>query len=902
MQELSMKAKIYVFTTILIGLVLLIWSLFHLEPGNTWMLLVLIAGASISLILKVEGATERSHYNISFLIYAFTFVLFGPDATVLVILVSNLIDWAWHKYLWYIQLFNISTYIIAIQAAGLVYLGINPDFYLYSLTGVLSILAALVVFTLVNHLMIGIVIWLARGEPFSTSGVFAFFPLALDFTLLGMGAVAAIIWLANPYAMIIALLPLYLIFSTLKVPALERQSELDPKTGLYNAKYFDRALQSELTRANRFDRPLTIVMADLDLLRNINNTYGHLAGDEVLIGVANILKDAVREYDVVVRFGGEEYAVLMPETDPEDAFPRIEAIREIIERTEFSVATSVAPIRITMSFGIAGRSGFDQMPSDIVHNADAALYYAKLKGRNSTYLYSEEGFIGLEKEVQESLSTDRPPSPDRYNSQVHTKQSIPFKETFPFLAVDTQDESVIQPDVSTIDRPHWRVHAFISVASLLAIFLISLVDMTFVDVDWWGLGFFVLMVVLTEWLSLDIYARNTAVSTSAAPILAGALLFGPVGAVLLSLFFAAVALIKYKSPVSRFFFNFSNQLIALMSCLIVLLLAGVTFTALDPVSQLLLCMAFMGMVYIITTGMISFGMSLDFKQPARDIWVEKYSWLAPYYFAMGLIAYALVFSYQYAGLYGTIIVLVPLLLLRLSQIQFIDRTKSMVKELRSKNVALENSAHEIHRLNDSLLDTLAEVVDLRDPHVFGHSKQVAHYAVLIATRLGLPPKQVELVRKAGLLHDIGKLGISETILFKPDKLDKEEYLQVKEHARLGADLLRPSNSLNPLIPVIRYHHEFFNGKGYPEGLSGNDIPLEARIISVADAIEAMASDRPYRRGMTHEEIIEELRQNAGTQFDPMVVNAFVEIARLDGDSVIVNAARKSPASPSALAG
>ncbi len=127
MQELSMKAKIYVFTTILIGLVLLIWSLFHLEPGNTWMLLVLMAGASISLILKVEGATERSHYNISFLIYAFTFVLFGPDATVLVILVSNLIDWAWHKYLWYIQLFNISTYIIAIQAAGLVYLGINPD-------------------------------------------------------------------------------------------------------------------------------------------------------------------------------------------------------------------------------------------------------------------------------------------------------------------------------------------------------------------------------------------------------------------------------------------------------------------------------------------------------------------------------------------------------------------------------------------------------------------------------------------------------------------------------------------------------------------------------------------------------------------------------------------------------
>ncbi|MGW8251591.1 MAG: GGDEF domain-containing protein, partial [Anaerolineales bacterium] len=380
MQELSRKAKLYIFTTILLGLVLLIWSLTQLDYQNGWMLLVLIAGASISLILKVEGATERSHYNISFLIYAFSFVLLGADATVLVILVSNLVDWAWHKYRWYIQLFNISTYIIAIQAAGLIIMRINPDMNLYSMIGVLSLLAAMVVFTLANHLMIGIAIWLARGESFITSGVFDFFPLMLDFTLFGMGAVSALIWLANPYAIVMALLPLYLIFSTLRVPALERQSELDPKTGLYNAKYFDHALQNELTRANRFDRPLTIVMADMDLLRNVNNTYGHLAGDEVLIGVANILKNSVREYDVVVRFGGEEFAILMPETAPDDAFARIEAIRESIEKTEFNVPTSVSPIHITMSFGVAGRVGFDQMPSDIVHNADAALYYSKLRG------------------------------------------------------------------------------------------------------------------------------------------------------------------------------------------------------------------------------------------------------------------------------------------------------------------------------------------------------------------------------------------------------------------------------------------------------------------------------------------------------------------------------------------
>lgn len=892
MKALSIKAKAFLIATYIVGLALLLYSLNHLKMENAWMMVLLITGASIALILKVIGPTDRSHYNISFLIYAFTFVLLGPAETAFVILVSNLVDWIWHKYKWYIQLFNISTYLIAIFLAGVVYQGINPDMLLNSLWSVVGILAAMAVFTLVNHFLIGIVIWLARGEPFAKSGVFAFFPLVLDFTLMGMGAVAAMVWLANPYAMILALLPLYLIYSTLRVPALERQSELDPKTGLYNARYFERALQNELNRANRFDRPLTIVMADLDLLRNINNTYGHLAGDTVLIGISEILKQSVRDYDVVVRFGGEEYAILMPETKPEEAFPRIEAIRERIEMAEFTVTTSVTPIKATMSFGIAGRSGFEQAPSDIVHNADAALYYAKLKGRNGTYLYSEEGFLGLEK-TQEAPMPGKQASAERVKAPGYIYHPSPLRQVADVVKEDAEPESEAQQIVTVHKRPKWVVNGYIALLVVVSVYLFSSGYSSQGAINWWGLGFFVLMVVLTEWLSIDIYARNTAVSTSAAPMLAGVLLFGPIGVLILSLGFALVALIKYRSPFSRFAFNLSNQLNAGMMCLLILQLAGADFLALDPISQLLLCMAFMGITYILTTGLISLGMSLDFGQSARQIWIERYSWLAPYYLAMGLIAYALVFSYQIAGLYGTLVVLVPLLLLRLSQIQYIDRTRSMVNEQKNKNYALEKSTQEIQRLNEGLLNTLAAVVDLRDPDVLGHSRQVSHYAVLIAHRLGLPPKQVELIRKAGLLHDIGKLGISEAILFKPDKLNMDEYLLVKEHVTVGADLLETSNALEQLIPIIRYHHEHYDGNGYPEGLAGNNIPLEARIVAVADAIEAMASDRPYRNGMTHSEIIEELKRNAGTQFDPMVVNAFIEIARLAGESVIVNAARKS---------
>jgi GGDEF domain-containing protein len=132
--------------------------------------------------------------------------------------------------------------------------------------------------------MVGLVVWLARGETLTKSGIFDFLPLMIDFTLFAMGASAVLIYEVTPFGVSLALLPVYLIYSTLRVPALERKSETDSKTGLFNAEYFQRIATTEIDRANRFDRPLTVVMADMDLLRNINNTYGHLAGTRKLIG------------------------------------------------------------------------------------------------------------------------------------------------------------------------------------------------------------------------------------------------------------------------------------------------------------------------------------------------------------------------------------------------------------------------------------------------------------------------------------------------------------------------------------------------------------------------------------------------------------------------------------------
>jgi diguanylate cyclase (GGDEF)-like protein len=409
MKELTSSTKTYIYFTYAAGLAIFVWQVSRMGLSNIWMTILLSLLASLTLILKVEGPTNRSHYTFSFLVYGFAFTVCGVPETILVIVVSNLVEGIWSKQLWYIQLFNTCCYIMVIQGAGLAYDLINPWHSLTSWQAVMAIVTSMTIFTFFNHLMVGIVVWLARGENFRRSGVFDFFPFILDLTLLYFGASLSFVWAYNKFALVMFLVPIYMIYSTLKVPALERKTEIDVKTGLFNHGYFKQQVAGELSRANRFDRPLTIIMADLDLLRNINNTYGHLAGDEVLIGVAKILKQSIREYDVAARFGGEEFAILLPETTIQQAYERVESIRETIERLEFTIPTSDLPIRATMSFGIACRETLSQTTDEIIHNADAALYHSKLSGRNRVYAYTRDGYMNYKTRSLEKLEVGNSP-------------------------------------------------------------------------------------------------------------------------------------------------------------------------------------------------------------------------------------------------------------------------------------------------------------------------------------------------------------------------------------------------------------------------------------------------------------------------------------------------------------
>jgi putative nucleotidyltransferase with HDIG domain len=194
-------------------------------------------------------------------------------------------------------------------------------------------------------------------------------------------------------------------------------------------------------------------------------------------------------------------------------------------------------------------------------------------------------------------------------------------------------------------------------------------------------------------------------------------------------------------------------------------------------------------------------------------------------------------------------------------------------------VALSNAQliEELDLLNWGTLTALARAVDAKSPWTAGHSERVTEKALKIGKALGLSDSELEDLHRGGLLHDIGKIGIPARILDKPGKLSDEERQMIQEHPRKGERILEPIAAYAHVVPIVLQHHEWLNGKGYPDGLAREDISLGARILAVADVFDALISDRPYRKGMELGRTLEIIKQESGTQFDPKVVQAFLEV-------------------------
>lgn len=195
---------------------------------------------------------------------------------------------------------------------------------------------------------------------------------------------------------------------------------------------------------------------------------------------------------------------------------------------------------------------------------------------------------------------------------------------------------------------------------------------------------------------------------------------------------------------------------------------------------------------------------------------------------------------------------------------------------RMRNTIL-GQVDELDRLFRGTITALAAAVDAKSPWTRGHSERVTSYSLAVGAGLGLPETDLKTLELAALLHDIGKIGTYEAILDKAGKLTEEELKIIRQHPSKGAEILSPIKQLKGIVPLVRGHHESYDGSGYPDGLKGEDIPIMARILAVCDSYDAMTADRPYRKGRNKDESVAELKRCAGIQFDPEVVNTFVKV-------------------------
>jgi putative nucleotidyltransferase with HDIG domain len=295
-----------------------------------------------------------------------------------------------------------------------------------------------------------------------------------------------------------------------------------------------------------------------------------------------------------------------------------------------------------------------------------------------------------------------------------------------------------------------------------------------------------------------------------------------------------------------------------------------------------------GAYFAANTALISLAMALEGHDRWRSVWKERFSWLLPHYVAFGAVGGAIALAYAAIGLYGLAVFVLPLLLMRKTMAAYLGHTEKSTKKLRkaaetirSQNVSLEQANRLLKERSTAAMESLSATVDARDAYTAGHSRRVQQLALAIGRELGLSQAELDLLGHAALFHDIGKLAIPDAVLLKPASLTVDEWALMQRHADEGARIIDRLGFLNDAVPAIRHHHERFDGTGYPDGLSGEDIPLGARIIHVADALDSMLTTRIYRAARPADEALQELRRGSATQFCPRCVSALERLLQTD---------------------
>jgi putative nucleotidyltransferase with HDIG domain len=380
---------------------------------------------------------------------------------------------------------------------------------------------------------------------------------------------------------------------------------------------------------------------------------------------------------------------------------------------------------------------------------------------------------------------------------------------------------------------------------------------------------FAVLTVLSGTLTIKIPSIQSRFSGSEVFAFTSVLLFGPeVGALVLAFDGLRISFL-WKMNAPQTLFNFANLGLSMWaSAQLFFKLSGLQplYGHGAPSATIVLFLALMAACYfVLNTGLTATAIALTGRRSLRATWVEHYWPLLPSYLAGASVALLLVLAFREVQ-FMAIALIVPLLLVCYLTVQTsygrLEDAKAHVTEL--------------NRLLMSTVETLATAIDAKDEVTHDHVRRVQQGTMALARVMGVTdPRMLQAIEAAALLHDTGKIAVPEHILNKPGKLTPAEFEKMKLHAPIGADILSSIEFPFPVVPIVRHHHENWDGTGYPDHLAGEAIPVGARILSVVDCFDALTSDRPYRRRMTDEQALTILRERRGTMYDPAVVDAFI---------------------------
>ncbi|MEK6326131.1 MAG: diguanylate cyclase [Actinomycetota bacterium] len=802
-------------------------------------------------------------------------LLLPPWAVAALAVVCFLPGWLVHRFRWYMVAFNIANYTLAgtaahaiVRLSGSLGSDWSPD-----AAGTAALAGAALAFVVINHVLIVVVVTLSHGRSLQKSIEDMFACIPMDIALAMTGACLAVLWASAPPLTLLAVGPMVLIYRALWVPLLEHKSRTDSKTGLYNSEYLTKELGDALASAKHAGSGLSVVMIDLDQLRVINNRHGHLAGDKIIRAAADVVTEGAAAHEgVAARFGGDELCMLLPDESLERASQIAEQVRARIDQIALPFDGSGEPLAITASVGVASYPEHAATAEGLLAAADVAVYDAKLGGRNRTRM-------PLPPDIREALKLEI-----AEGGTQNGPSAMPGDAASPAVNGHPVDEAPEPPDEPATGAARPRlivpyVGALCAGAAVVGV----LSSHAAIWSSPWLFALLVGSVLLLDVARIDVFERAN-LSPAAVPQIALAYFFGPLGPMAAEGVIALSRLVR-GVPIVKAGFDFGA-----------LSLAGATAAAVfgafpDPSSGLLLGISALAGVayYAVNSSLLAIVMGLAESRPPLGVWRERLAWMVPHYVAFGLLAGTLVISELSLGLYVFAVFGLPLLMLWIAEKQYLDRSRETVIELRMSNDELEEANTRLLRLLDenrqllgrmqrsylSTITSLARTVEAKDPYTGGHTERVAEIAMLLARELGFDESQLPSINVGAIIHDIGKVGTPDQILSKPGALTAEELREIRKHPEMASYIVAELELPAVVKQMARSHHERFDGDGYPDGLIGEEIPLAARILSVADALDAMTSDRPYREAMPLDVACAEIRENAGTQFCPRVVEALM---------------------------